>query len=215
MTSEQVLGISQTLLETVEARDTVPPITQAAPVSEFAGDFADDEYVSGAQIKRVLAKLGSGGGDAMNLAASGNEAVVRQQHASDFTKYGNEINALIARVPAHLRTVDNLAQCVRMVRSNHIEEIARERAEQIASETGATFRSTGAGTPPPPVSREHSLEAEHIPAEWKARAAKNGITEATVRDWCRANEIAEKDFYAQFKLNPIVAELSQKGNPNG
>lgn len=217
MSAEQILGVGQTLLEAVEARnDTVPPTTQAAPASEF-GTFADDEYISGAQLKQVLSKLGSGSGDALSLAASGNEHVVRGKYASDFTKYGTEINALIARVPANLRTVDNLEQCVRMVRSNHLEEIASERAQQIASELGATFRSTGAGTPPPPVSREHSLESEHIPAEWKARALSEKITEDVVRDFCRANQMTERAFYEQFKtpLNAIVGERSQRGSRNG
>lgn len=215
MSAEQILGVSQTLLEAVEQRDTVPPTTQAAPVDDFG--FADDEYVSGAQIKRALARLNTGGGDALSLAASGNEHVVRGKYASDFAKYGTEINALIARVPANLRTVDNLEQCVRMVRSNHLEEIASERAQQIASELGATFRSTGAGTPPPPVSRDASLESDKIPSAWKARAAKAGITERTVEDFCRANDMSAADFYKQFDtpLNRIVEETSSRGIGNG
>jgi hypothetical protein len=216
MTAEQILGVSQTLLETVERTaepaDTTPPPTQA----EF-GDFADDEYVSGAQIKKALARLAQPQGDALTLAASGNERVVRQQYARDFERYGNEINALIARVPANLRTVDNLEQCVRMVRSNHLEEIASERAQEIASQLGATIRSTGAGSPLPPVSREHSLESDKIPSAWKARAAKAGITERVVEDFCRANDMTAAEFYKQFDtpLNRIVEEVSQRGSSNG
>ena len=216
MTAEQILGVSQTLLETVErgtpdAADTPPP-----PAPDNFG-FADDEYVSGAQIKRVLAQLSQPSGDALTLAASGNERVVRTQHARDFERYGSEINALIARVPANLRTIDNLEQCVRMVRSNHIDDIARERAEQMASEIGATFRSTGAGTPPPPVSREHSLESDKISPAWKARAAKNGVTERTVEEFCRANDMTPADFYKQFDTpaNRIVEEISSRGAHNG
>lgn len=213
MTAEQILGVSQTLLETVERGAAPEPEPAPTSGSEFA-EFADDEYVSGAQLKKVLARVGQPTGDALSLAASGNERIVRNAYAKDFEKYGNEINALIARVPANLRTVDNLEQCVRMVRSNHIDEIARERAEQMASEIGATIRSTGAGSPPPPVSREHSLESDKIPADWKARAAKAGITDRVVEDFCRANDMSPADFYKQFDkpLNHIVGEISAKGN---
>lgn len=219
MTAEQILGVSQTLLETVEQqqqRGNESPAAASTPASEF-GDFGDDEYISGAQLKQVLKRVTAPTGDSLSLAASANERIIRREYAKDFEKYGREIDALIARVPANLRTVDNLEQCVRMVRSNHLEEIASERAQQIASELGATFRSTGAGTPPPPVSREHSLESEHIPAEWKARAAAAKITEETVREFCRANDMSEKAFYEQFKtpFNPIVAEISRKGGSNG
>lgn len=218
MTAEQILGVSQTLLETVErgaADTTPPPTTPVAPTNDFG--FADDEYVSGAQVKRALAQLAAPQGDALSIAAANSEYIVRQQHAKDFEKYGSEINALIQRVPPHMRTVDNLAQCVRMVRSNHIDDIARERAEQMAAEIGATFRSTGAGTPLPPVSREHSLESDKIPSAWKARAAKVGITERVVEDFCRANDMTPADFYKQFDtpLNRIVEETSQRGSSNG
>ena len=213
MTAEQILGVSQTLLETVE-RTPEPAAAPVAPSGSEFGDFADDEYISGAQLKRVLAKVGGGSGDALSLAASGNERVVRTQYARDFERYGREIEALIGRVPANLRTVDNLEQCVRMVRSNHIDEIARERAEQMASEIGATFRSTGAGTPPPPVLREHSLESDKIPSAWKARAAKVGVTERVVEEFCRANDMAPADFYKQFDTpaNRIVEDISTRGS---
>ena len=213
MTSEQVLGIASTLLETREAEAAPEPVAPAA--TEF--DIADDEYVSGAQIKRILTKFGQPSGDALSMAASSNEYIVRQKYASDFAKYGSEINTLLARVPANLRTVDNLERVVKMVRSDHIEDIARERAEQMASEIGATLRSTGAGAPPTPVSREHTLESDKIPPAWKARALKNGITERVVDEFCRANDMTPVDFYKQFDTptNRIVEEISGRGSNNG
>lgn len=212
MTAAQVLGVAETLLEAREPE----PVAPAAPAAdEF--DIADDEYVSGAKLKDILRRAASPSGDALSMAASSNEYIVRQKYASDFAKYGSEINTLLARVPANLRTVDNLERVVKMVRSDHIEEIAGERAQQIASELGATLRSTGAGAPPTPVSREHTLESDKISPAWKARALKNGITERVVEEFCRANEMTPADFYKQFDTpaNRIVEEISDRGSRNG
>lgn len=208
MTAEQVLGIASTLLES--AREPAAPPPAAPPAPAFG--VADDEYVSGAQLKTILERVVQPGASAVELAASGNLGFVRSKYAQDFTKYGGELNALIERVPAHLRTLDNLEQVVRMVRSDHLDEIAQERASQIVAGMEPTLRSNGAATPLAPVSREHSLNAETIPAEWRERAIKNGVTEEVVREFCRANDWTEAKFYEQFKtpMNRIVEDIPNK-----
>jgi hypothetical protein len=185
-----------------------PTAPATTPVTPTESEIADDEYVSGAQLKRMLAARPQDT-SGIELAASTNLSIVQNQHASDFAKYGAEINALIARVPANLRTLDNLKQCVKMVRSDHVDEIVSERAQQLASTMEPTLRSNGAAAPPTPVTREYSLESEKIPAEWRKRAQAAGVTERVVDEFCRANDMTPEAFYKQFDtpLNRIVEDV--------
>ncbi len=208
MSAEQVLGIAQTATDMLQAP---PPAAAPATPPPSSFDVADDAYMTGADYKRALASQRPDT-TALDLAASGNVAHVRTQHAATFAKYGGEIDALIARVPAHLRTIDNLTQCVRMVRSDHVDEIAAERAQQLAATIAPTLRPTGGGSAPAPVSREASLESEKIPQEWKDRARAAKITENVVDEFCRANDMTPAQFYKQFDTpaNAIVSEVRQR-----
>ena len=186
--------------------------TPAPAASEF--DIADDEYVSGAQFKRMMQSVTQPNAGVAELAASTALGLVRQEFASDFAKYGRAIDALVAQVPANLRNLDNLRRVVRMVRSDHVDEIAHERAQQLVSAMEPALRSTGGGAPPVPLSREHSLEGEKVPAEWKRRAVAAGITESVVADFCRANFMTPADFYKQFDtpMNKIVEDVPARRN---
>lgn len=213
MTAEQILGIAKTAVDMLNGSAAPPaPAAPAAP----AFDVADEEYLTGAQVKRLLAAQ-RGAPDAdpgVQMAADANLAFVRREFASDFSKWSGEIDALIARVPANMRTIDNLTRVVKMVRSDHVEEIAAERAQQLATTLAPTIRPTGGGSASAPVSPEYSLESEKIPAEWKERARAAKITEDTVRQFCYANGMTVEAFYKQFDTpaNAIIGDVSQKRN---
>lgn len=188
--------------------NAAPPAAPVAPVaSRF--DVADDEYMTGAQFRRAQAAVAPDT-TAINLAADNSLAIVRQQYATDFAKYGPEISALLASVPANLRTIDNLQRVVKMVRSDHVDEIAAERAQQLVATMAPTVRPTGGAGSTAPVSREYSMESEKIPAEWKERARAAKITDETVYEFCRANGMTPTDFYKQFDtpMNKIVQDVS-------
>ena len=207
-TAEEVLGIAEALADAMQA--TPAPAAPAAP----AFDVADDEYLTGAQVKKMLeAARPTADSPGVTLAADPNVSIVRSKHAPLFAKYGPEIDALVARVPPHMRTLDNLEQCVRMVRSDHVDEIAGELATQRVNEMAPTIRSTGSGSPPASASRELSLENEKIPAAWLERARARKIDERTIEEFCRANDMSLTDFYKQFDkpLSPIVGQISTKG----
>lgn len=209
MNAEQILGIAQTATDMLSQREPV----SAAPVAPAptAFDVADDEYLTGAQVKRMLSDRATPVDDtAVRLAADANLGIVRNQFAQDFAKYGPEISALVAQVPSNLRTIDNLTRVVKMVRSDHVDEIAAERAQQLASTMASTLRPTGGASASASVSREYSLESEKIPPEWKERARAAKITEETVADFCRANDMTPAQFYKQFEtpMNKIVEDVS-------
>ncbi len=208
MTAEQVLGIAQTATEMLSGA-AAPPASAAPPPAAF--DVADDEYLTGAQVKRFLAERPVDD-TAVRMSADANLSIVRRDYADTFTKYGREVDALIARVPFNQRSIDNLTLAVKMVRSDHVDEIANERAQQLAATIAPTLRPTGGGAASAPVSRDASLESEKIPQEWKDRARAAKITEATVAEFCRGNDMTEAQFYKQFDtpMNNIVGEVSQR-----
>ena len=212
-TSEEILGIATQL---VDALVPPTPTTSAAPAPSAAHtrpDVADDDFITGAQMKRMLASASNANADAaVELAASSVLGLARQQYPQDFARYGPEISQKLAGVPRHLWTLDNLTTVVKLVRSDHLEEIVRERAAQFSAGADPGIRSTGAAPASAPVAQEHSLASERIPAEWKRRAVAAGVTEATVAEFCRANDMSSEAFYKQFEtpMNRIVEDIPQR-----
>lgn len=210
MTPEQILGVAQVLAESQVAAPSKPAPAPPAP----AFDIADDDYIDGRTAKRMLAEFARPQRDttAVALAADANLSIVRSKYARDFERWGNEIAALVEQVPHEVRTLDNLERVVKMVRSDHLDEIAGELAQQRIAGMEPTLRSNGAAAPPAPITREESLDSEKIPPEWLERARKNKITESVVDEWCRANGISRREFYAQFDkpLTPVVGDISNK-----
>ena len=211
MTSEQILGIAQALAE-------VKPPAAPAPAPAPAFDFADDEYIDGRTLKRMLADRAPARDDtAVILAADANLSIVRSKYARDFERFGHEIDAMLAQVPHGVRTLDNLERVVKMVRSDHLDEIAGELATQRIAGMEPTLRSNGSPASPAPISREFSLESEKIPEAWRRSALANGITERTVDEFCRANDMTPEQFYKQFDkpMSPIVGERGKGSRSNG
>jgi hypothetical protein len=211
MTPEQILGIAEVL---VTERPQPEPAAPAVNTAPQGFDFADDDYISGKQLRDTLGRFVPQQNTAVELAASANVGIVRQMHAQDFARYGREIENKIAQVPAHLRTLDNLQMVVKMVRSDHVDEIAHERAQQLVSTMDPTLRSNGGGAPPVPASHENTLAADTVPAEWKRRALAAGITDRTVEEFCRSNDMTPADFYKQFAtpMNRIVEDVPTRRN---
>lgn len=203
--AEEILGIADALLDVMERAPAPAAAASPAPAAA-APTFGDDEYVLGRDIRRYMESRPVDT-TSVDLAASAVLGVARNTFGSDFAKWGNEINATLNRLPKGQWTLDNIHQVVKMVRSDHVDEIAQEIATTRINAMEPTLRSTG-GQPSAPVLREHSLESETIPAEWKRRALDNGVTESVVAEFCRANDMTAQEFYKQFEkpLNRIVEE---------
>jgi hypothetical protein len=210
-TAEEILGLAGPIVDSLMRGDLVdrsaaqPPTREPEPPA-----LADDEYLTYGQFRQLAASQRDT--SALDLAAETAQALVEARHPAEFAKYGEEIRGMIRQVPGNLRTIANLEQVVRMVRGNHIDEIAAERAQQLVNAMPATLRSGGGASPGAPVDRSASLESEKIPAEWKQRAQRNGVDENIVAEFCRANDMTVAAFYKQFDTprNPIVAEISTK-----
>lgn len=172
--------------------------------------IADDAYLTGADINRFAPRLIE---QAVNpqfdaiyeSVAQTNLAQVRRDNATVFDKYGPEINLYLAKVPFKQRTVDNLNTVVDIVRGKHVEELGREMAGRLVADMGSELRSTGSPMPPAaPAEPKYTLKSDSLPEDWKDRAAKMGLTESAVDEWCRANEITRADFFKQFGATVIT-----------
>jgi hypothetical protein len=203
------LAVTRTLMASVAKpfQPQAPPQPQyqaPAPVASTAIDL--EGYVTGAQAQAIqrdaLARFESGNATAIDLAASGNLGIVQQMFASDFAKFGPEIMTELAHVPKTSWSVDNLKRIVKFVKSDHLDEIAGERAQQLAQQMEPTMRSIGgAGSAPVPTTQPDGFKAqwEKLPPEWRAKAEKEGITETVVEEFCRGNEgMTPQDFFKQF-----------------
>lgn len=191
----------------------------AAPVGGYAG-IPDDTIITGKDLNAYMVRAAQQYIEPTvrqlgEQAASSVYGTARQLYPREFAKYGPEIQQELAKVPRNLWTLDNLDTVVTLVAGRHREDYARERAQELVAQMEPTIRPSGGGSEPVPTSQQktQTLESDAIPGDWKARAKAQGITEATVREFCASNEMTPEDFFKMFEkspLQPIVAEV-----PNG
>lgn len=215
--AHEVLGITQKLVDAGFAsfRQPQAPVPQAPPQAQpFTLD--PEGYVTGSQFQQaqrqafeqyVQPDITAG----IELAASANFGLTRNKHDKEFAKYGPEIMSRLAGVPKKMWTLDNLDTVVKLVKADHLDDYRAEWQTEVRASMEPTIRSSGAGgsVPVTQENKEHSLESEKIPDEWKRRAQKAGITESTVREFCAKNDMTPEAFYKQFETptNQIVAEV--------
>lgn len=221
-TAEEVLGIAQQLEGVVRQHisgqpqqpwtnqyGSSPGLQQQAPQATTPA-FSDTDYLTGRDIRSLAPQMIN---EAINpqfnqvyeSLAQTNLDNVKRQFSTIFDKYGPEVYGYIAKLPVQSRTVDNLTTVVKLVRADHVDEIARQEAVRLAAEMEPTLRSSG--SPSVPVATQeakHTLQSEHIPQDWKDRALRAGLTESAVQEFCRANDMTPEQFYGQFGTTAIT-----------
>ncbi len=132
------------------------------------------------------------------------------QYKTVFDKYGPEFHTEVARLPAAARSLDNLQTVADLIRGRHVEEIARERAAELAATTPPTMRPNGfAGSSgAPPTDNGQSLQSDAIPAAWKQRALEQGLTDESIAEFCRANNQTPAQFYAMLNKTRVVTDAT-------
>lgn len=208
-TATEVLSLTQRLVERF-----TPPVAQApAPVPSPAPQvFGPDDYVTGGQMQQAFTQyVQPDVQSAQDLAASAVYSFAQMKHQKEFSKYGPEIAQRLAGVPKKMWTLDNVETVVKLVKADHFADYQAEWETENRAKVEATIRSGGVGGSPPVAQqdKQNSLESEKIPVEWKTRAAKAGVTESTVREFCALNDMTPEQFYKQFETptNAIVAEV--------
>jgi hypothetical protein len=121
------------------------------------------------------------------------------QQADAFRRWGPEIQAEAGRLPIDHWTLDNLTTIVQIVKSRHVDELARETAERLISEAHPTIRSGTGGSGSGPLTTQRTLNDDNLPKEWVDRAKALGITESTVKEFCDSVGITPEQYLADVE----------------
>lgn len=113
-------------------------------------------------------------------------ALAEQRDPEAFNRYGPEIDLLIQQIPVDQRTPQIIQQAVSMVRGNHVDDLARERAEQLADQlVEQRLASSGmrSGTAAGPLDNYGGdvldLSDSSIPAKYRRAFARDEIVDRT------------------------------------
>lgn len=181
------------------------PQHQAQP-NRFDLDIADDQYIDGRQLKEIVNRFANAPAPtdpvARQLAAMNAFGLVKLEYADDFKKWESEIRSEAGKLPVEYWNVDTLSQLVRIVRSNHVDELVAEKAQRLANESHPTIRSGsgGSGSVPNKTSIFESGSPELLS---RLRAAQI-TTEAELREACKGTGIEPAQFLAELEKGAIV-----------
>lgn len=200
-TAEEILGIADASLYALDrVQQQAPPPPPPQQQNRFDFDFPDDEYMNGAQVKKIFAEFAQRPAPvdwtARQQAAGALLATVQLQRADDFRRWGSEINAELQKLDATHWTLDNLRILVDIVKSRHVDELAAEKAEQLRNETHPTIRSGSGGSGGGSHTQQTTLETEGLPKDWVDKLKAQGIDEAKVREFCAETGQSVDQYYA-------------------
>lgn len=174
----------------------VPAQSQAQPEPPLG----PDDYVTGKVLQdmggRYVQEVQRYVNPAIEMAASSNYDRIREKYAKDFAKYGHEIAPLLQNLPKTEWSIDKLTTVVDLVRGRHVEELASERAAQLAANPSSALRSTGApGTSPAQTSPNEGLTDVQ-----RESLKRRGITPEMVADFCakKGDGTTPQQWYQQF-----------------
>lgn len=121
--------------------------------------------------------------------------VIRMRYPDEFRKWGPEIDLYINQMDAQYRNVDNLDKVVGMVRANHIDEIAAERAQKRLDEmiaSGTVLRPgaapNGPGTAAPGAAID--LAKSGLPDNYARLLQRYGVTSETLDEFLMKTDVA-------------------------
>jgi len=207
-TAEEVAQIAQNLYGTVDQMYRAAPQVQAPRTETPAvniNTLGDDDVVSGRELKAILAQAGQNiGGSLAGLYGMQGDTNLRSlqgQYKTVFDKYGHEVMTKVAGLPVEMRSLQNLETVVKLVQGDLVQDLARELAMEMASQQDPTFRSNGGSSSGAPnrASGGRLTERDDIPAAYREMMARKGITDETVREFARANQISPEQWLEQAK----------------
>lgn len=202
MTAEEIHGMALAQAQVLQKFNQ--PTPQAPPpVNRFDLDLPDEDFIQGKDVKRIVQQVReqSAGGDpiARQLAAQNVWGIIQIQRADDFKRWGQEIAVEASKLPQEYWTLDNLTTIVNIVRSRHVDELARETAERLISEAHPTIRSGTGGSGSGPLTTQRSLNDDNLPKDWVDKAKALGITEHTIREFCESTGQTPEQYLADVE----------------
>lgn len=205
-TASELLALSDQMANAITTLAYQAPAQQAPAPAYAAPSVApldDDEIIDGKRMRQIVGAIVASQqpvqDDTTSFAVYQTAmALARQSDPDAFQMYGPEIEAQVAQLPIKMRTLDNIRQIVRIVKADHVEELAERRARDLMGQQKLTVRTSGAASQYNGASAS-ILESDELPAPYRDLLAKKGITETQVRDFCRANGMTVDQWFKQAK----------------
>jgi len=141
---------------------------------------------------------------AAQVAGTGRQ-VASIQYADEFRRWGPEIDALVAGAAPQQRTPALYEQAVKLVKSNHIDEIAAERAQAKLAELGVTDRTSGGGTVASVPSG--TVDLTKLPASYKDAMEQMGIGPSELHEFLGKTGQTMEQFVESANRNQIITDM--------
>ena len=199
---EEILGIAEAQAEMLAKFNQPIPAPPPPPQNRFDMDLPDDEYIQGRDVKRILQQVQNQPmpNDPVARAQSAGALFmsIQQAHPDAFKRWGQEIRNEAAKLPIEHWNLDTLSQIVRIVRSNHVDELIAEKAQQLASEAHPTIRSGSGGSGGGPQTHDSVFETGDptLLAHLRDQGIRN---EADLERACQGTGITPSQFIEEFK----------------
>lgn len=229
-TMDEVAALSDQMYAELVKRQPAAPAAAPAPATNgTAGLPTDDLWLTNptAAGQMLLAHARQNefapafANMAQQLGATARE-VVKRDYADDFRKWGPEIDLYINQMDPQYRTIDNITKVVGVVRGNHIDEIAAERAQAKLNEmlnAGTVIRSGGApnGTATAMPGAAVDFTKAELPAEYARTLSRYGVTSEKLDEFLLKTEVqslgislpeARERWLKRARAGDIITEAS-------
>lgn len=212
-TSEEILGLVESQNRVITQHISIPTPPAPAPQTPPAASgqwTSDDPYATPQQVQSwtklaIEQQVGPMYQKVIEQNAQTALSIAQRDEQQMFQRYGPEINAMLATVSKDMWTVDNVKKVVKLVKADHVEELARERAGQLAAENPGLLRSNGAAIPAVSSNQpDVSLKSERLPADYRDRLANAGVTESVMDEFLRANDMTREAFIQMIEKTAIT-----------
>lgn len=213
-TGEEILAITNQFVEQVVRPAAPAPVAQAPSVPTA---LDPQGYVTGQDLLNAQQQAVSQFAPTLQRLAEQNALSTYRLVSSDpkyaevFKNYGPEVSQYLARLPREQWTVDIVEGAAKLVRADHVDELVRDGAQRLIQNMEPTIRPTGGGATPQAPNQDLSLKSDKLPTEWRDRAAKVGLDERTLDEFCFANNISREQFFKTFEHGLIVEIGKVKG----
>lgn len=188
-TANEVLGLAQNMAEALRVGQPAPQPQSQVQTPPNGGMPTDATWMTnpnGAAQDVFKAAFGPQIQQYVNQQAGMIRGIAEHKYADEFRRWGPEIDTVLSRVSPDQRTLDIVDHAVKLVRGNHIDEIADERVKaKMAQMGGMTERADGSGAGGPGVTSS-SVDLTKLPNGLAAMAAREGLTVQMVQDSCKA-----------------------------
>lgn len=216
-TAGEVLNLAKTMeqaLKTAMPQQFAPPAQpapQAQPQSRpttddwlVQPDVATQRIAEGVFAERFAPAIANLQSVAAQFAQT-QRYLAETKWATEFARYGPEIDTLMANVAPEQRTLENYGKVVTFVRGNHFDELAAEKAQKLSAQGGLGERSGGGGFTGTP---QGGVDLNKLPHGVGEIARQKGVTEQMVRDYCRATNTTPEEWMRQMLDDKIVTSTA-------